>query len=186
MGALRATLGNGNVAAPHMMVDMSRRPSPLFLAVLVLSAAVAAMTAYAEDTALPHASDVTVEVNGAVPEFADPQQVAAFLADKMAGAAPSWHFVAPEPGAAPPKNRVVWQFKTLKIKWGGGAHNGFPQPVASRSYLNAEVRLYLNDQYQLTMLSQSTLISGHNGADLAAMAAKVTQSLAAAAASDKP
>jgi hypothetical protein len=125
--------------------------------------------------------EVFVEVSGDVPGFADPHQLASFLADKMSASVPARHFAAAPAGKALPADRIEWKFKTLRVVWGGGSHNGFPQPFASRSYLSAEVRLYLDGQYQMTMLSQSTVANSSPEAELATMIAKVSRSIAAAA-----
>lgn len=101
---------------------------------------------------------VAILVSGEVPGFTPPQ-LSAYLAQKMQEevAAP-WHFVADAPvGAA---NRVVWSFKILRKIWKGGSHEGFPSPAYSISYLRAEVKLYLNGNYQMTMDTHPSVLSG--------------------------
>jgi len=36
-------------------------------------------------------------------------------------------------------------------EWKGGSHKGFPSPTSSVTYLSAEVKMYLNNTYQMTM-----------------------------------
>jgi hypothetical protein len=39
----------------------------------------------------------------------------------------------------------------LKKVWKGGSHSDFPSPANQETYLRAEVKLYLNGNYQMTM-----------------------------------
>jgi hypothetical protein len=142
----------------------------------------AAPAAHAQDKSNPL---LVVVATGKVSGFADARDLTRYLADQMNAAGTTWHFAAPSAVAETlPQDRVEWKFKTLKVVWGGGAHKGFPQPVVTRSYLSAEVRLYLHNQYQTTMLAQPTVVSGDRS-ELAEMVAKVTHLLAAAADTDK-
>ena len=97
----------------------------------------------------PHV--VVVEASGNVPGFTH-AQLGAYLASRMhEETTASWEFLAGQPGAAPAPNRVVWSFRTLRTEWKGGSHKGFPSPTSSVTYLSAEVKMYLNNTYQMTM-----------------------------------
>ena len=137
-------------------------------------ATVPALSAIAQSSA----SDVVVEVTGDVPGFANQDQLARFLADKMTGATPSWHFVTAA-GPSKPQNRVEWTFKTVKVVWPGGTSRGVRLATVSRTYVKTEVRLYLQDHYQMTMSSQSS--ADDTKTELVEMAANVTHSLVASA-----
>jgi hypothetical protein len=120
---------------------------------------------------------VVVEVLGNVPGFTQ-TQLATYLALKMheATAAP-WQFSAGQPGTAPAPNRVVWSFKTMRVEWKGGSHKGFPSPTHSVSYVSAEVKLYLNNTYQMTMLTQPSVSSGSDDRVLSEMVRNVAHTL---------
>lgn len=135
----------------------------IFLTTVILSLFI--MSEVAEAAPPPSALDsnsVMIEVSGTVPGFTQ-EQLASYLARKMQEetAAP-WHFAAGKPGEGKAPNRVVWSFKTLRKVWKGGSHNGFPSPINSETYLRAEVKLYLQGAYQMTM---DTHPSVSNGAD---------------------
>lgn len=124
------------------------------------------LTAVAEAAAPPATSldpaTIVIVVSGDVPGFTKAQLVD-YLAQKMREeTATPWHFVAGKPGEDTAPNRVVWSFKTLRKVWKGGEHNGFPSPTHSETYLRAEVKLYLQGAYQMTM---DTHPSVSNGAD---------------------
>lgn len=157
----------------------------------VLWALVATLTMFAVQDSFAQsrtasAFDVFVEVTGNVPGFSDSRELADFLAKHMQGTAPSWHFVAASPEKTPPANRVEWNFTLLKRTWGGGTHKGFPLPIFTRSYLNIVAKLYLNNQYQVTILNQPTAVDGPRDAGLAAAVAEVTQDFIAYNRIDKP
>ncbi len=120
---------------------------------------------------------VVIEVSGKVPGFTQ-AQLATYLARKMQEetAAP-WHFAAGEPGVEHAPNRVVWSFKTLRKVWEGGVHNGFPAPTNSVTYLRAEVKLYLNGAYQMTMDTHPSVSGGSDDKALAEMVHNVSHAL---------
>jgi hypothetical protein len=72
---------------------------------------------------------------------------------------------------------VVWSFKTLRVEWKGGSHKGFPSPTHSVSYVSAEVKLYLKDVYQMTMLAQPSVSGGWNDKALSGMVHNVAHTL---------
>jgi hypothetical protein len=137
-------------------------------------ATVAALSAIAQ----PSASDVVVEVTGDVPGFASQEQLARFLAERMTVESPSWRFVTTTAGQSKPRNRAEFTFKIVKVVWPGGTARGVRLATVSRIYLKTEVRLYLQDHYQMTMSSESSADSPDILAD---MAANVTRSLIASA-----
>jgi hypothetical protein len=120
---------------------------------------------------------VVVEASGHVPGFT-PTQLAAYLALRMHEeiAAP-WQFSAGQPGMAPAPNRVLWSFKILRVEWKGASHKGFPSPTHSVSYVRAEVKLYLNDIYQMTMIAQPSVSGGSDDKVLAELAHNVAHAL---------
>lgn len=128
----------------------------------------------------PSAADSTtfvVEVSGSVPGFT-PGQLNAYLARRMreeTGA--PWQFSPRKQGTALAANRVVWAFKSLRVDWKPGAHKGFPSPTNSVTYLSAEVKLYLKDTYQMTMITQPTISGGSEDDALAEMAHNVAHAL---------
>jgi len=125
----------------------------------------------------PDSNTVVVEASGHVPGFTSPQ-LTAYLARRMREETPlPWQFSAQKPGAASAPNRVVWSFKTLRVEWKPGAHKGFPTPTNSVSYLSAEVKLYLRDIYQVTMLTQPSVSGGVDDAVVAEMVHNVARSL---------
>ncbi len=125
---------------------------------------------------VPEKNDaIHVETFGTVPGFSQ-AQLNDYLAKRMQepGVA-SWRFIAGGKAAAP--NRIVWKFKTLNMVWKGGSHNGFPSQDHAVSYLRAEVKLYLNGEYQMTMDTHPSVLSGDEDQSLSEMAKHVTQAL---------
>ena len=120
---------------------------------------------------------VVVEALGHVPGFTL-VQLATYLALRMheETAAP-WQFSAGQPGAAPAPNRVVWSFTTLRVEWKGGSHKGFPSLTHSVSYVSAEVKFYLNDTYQMTMLAEPSVSGGPDDKVLSEMVNNVAHTL---------
>jgi hypothetical protein len=165
---------------------MTKRPRWLSLAIVAALALPAAAVAASRAIAQPSASPVVVEVIGDVPGFADQDQLARFLADKMTGASPSWRFVPASASPSKPLSRVEWTFKTVKVVWPGGTARGVRLATASRTYLKCEVRLYLQDHYQMTMSGQSSADDGPTNTGIAEMAANVARTLVASAEASKP
>lgn len=125
----------------------------------------------------PASSTVVVEASGNVPGFTS-AQLTAYLARRMhEETPPPWQFSARNSGAASAPNRVVWSFKTLHVEWKPGAHKGFPTPTNSVTYLSAEVKLYLKDLYQMTMITQPSVSGGSGDAAVADMVHDVAHSL---------
>jgi hypothetical protein len=139
------------------------------------------LTNVAKAAALPSPSldsqIVVVEASGHVPGFTQ-TQLATYLALKMheATAAP-WQFSAGHPGTAAAPNRVVWSFKTLLVEWKGGSHKGFPSPTHSVSYVSAEVKLYLDNAYQMTVLAEPSVSGGSDDKVLSEMVHNVAHTL---------
>jgi hypothetical protein len=120
---------------------------------------------------------VVVEVAGSVPGFTQ-AQLAAYLARRMHDEiAVSWQFAAAKPGVAPAPNRVIWSFKTLRTVWRGGSHRGFASSENSATYLSAEVKLFLNDTYQMTMIIHPSVSGGYDEKALSEMAHDVAHTL---------
>ena len=101
-----------------------------------------------------------IVVSGDIPGFTQ-AQLTDFLAKKTQDeiGAP-WHFIAGRSGEELAPNRMVWLFKTLRVEWKGGSHKGFPSPTYSETYLSAEVKLYLKNDYQMTTLDTNPLVMG--------------------------
>jgi len=138
---------------------------------LALSLSATPTTSRAADT-------LEVDVSGVVPGFTQAQLVA-YLARKMQEVkAASWHFVAGRAGAAAAPDRIVWSFRTLQQVWKGSAHNGFPSPSHSTTYLRAEVKLYLDGAYQLTVSSEPSVYGGPGDEALSNMVRTVCQAVA--------
>jgi hypothetical protein len=125
----------------------------------------------------PDSNTLVVEASGNVPGFTQ-TQLATYLAQIMheETAAP-WQFSPRDTGATPAPNRLVWMFKTLRVDWSGGSHRGFPSPANSVRYLSAEVKLYLKNTYQMTMLTQPTVGGGIDHKALSEMAHNVARGL---------
>jgi len=102
-------------------------------------------SAMADDT-----PTMTIQVTGTVERLSD-HQLAAQLASTMAADNVQWRFVPDgAPNTAAP-NRLVWSFKMTHLVWPGGSHKGFPGPSVSANCLSAEVKLFLNSDYQTTL-----------------------------------
>ena len=119
---------------------------------------------------------VVVEVLGHIPGFTQ-TQLATYLALKMHEETAPWQFSVRQPGAAPAPNRVVWSFKTLRSEWKGGSHKGFPSPTHSVSYVSAEVKLYVNNAYQMTVLAEPSVSGGSDDKGLSEMVHNVAHTL---------
>ena len=117
-----------------------------------------------------------VEASGDVPGFA-PKQLTLYIANQMQQAAGApWDFAAGHE-APSASNRIVWSFKTLRVIWQGGDHRGFRSPSRSSTYLSAEVKLYLNDAYQTTILVEPTVVKGIDDVGLAEAVRYVTRAM---------
>ncbi len=117
---------------------------------------------------------IGVQTAGAVPGFAS-TSLSAYLVQKMGEEPiPAWHFFV-ETSASVPPDRVVWNFKTLRMVWKGGSHSGFPSQNHAVSYLSAEVKLYLNDVYQATMVVYPSIGDVDENQELADMARQVAR-----------
>jgi hypothetical protein len=57
------------------------------------------------------------------------------------------------------------------------SHRGFPSPANSVRYLSAEVKLYLKNNYQMTILRQPTVSGGIDHSALSEMAHNVAHGL---------
>lgn len=135
------------------------RLAVLLCAVAAPCGAAKAAPSIAATAASPQSTPIVVEVQGDVPGFTH-AQLLAFLARKTEEAAGApWRFAVGQDGATAP-NRIVWSFKTLRTLWKGGSHSGFPSPSYSETYLHAEVKFYLADAYQMTMIAQSSVYGG--------------------------
>jgi hypothetical protein len=148
------------------------RSMAIFLAPILSHVAAAATLPSAGDS-----TTVLVEASGVVPGFTS-GQLNTYLAVRMREETPvPWQFSVPKQGAAPAPNRVVWAFKSLRVAWKPGAHKGFPSPTNSVTYLSAEVKLYLGDMYQMTMITQPTISGGPDDDALAEMVHNVAHAL---------
>ncbi len=98
---------------------------------------------------------IAIEVSGGISGYTN-TQLTAYLTREMQKTAKSpWHFIAGEPGSLYP-NRIQWSFKTLHTVWKGASHMGLGTPAFSESYLQSEAKLYLRDEYQITMVTHPT------------------------------
>jgi hypothetical protein len=164
------------------MTERRRWLSLADVSVLALSVATMVSSHAAAQTS---PAEVVVEVTGEVPGFAGQDQLARFLAEKMTGASPSWRFVATAASPSKPQNRVEWTVRTVKVVWPGGTSRGVRLATVSHTYLKCEVRLYLQDHYQMTMSGESGADDGPTNSGLAEMAANVARTLVASAADAK-
>jgi hypothetical protein len=71
----------------------------------------------------------------------------------------------------------VWSFKTLRTVWKGSAHRGFTSPANSETYLSAEVKLFLNDTYQMTTIAHPSVTGGYDEKALSEMAHEVAHTI---------
>jgi|GEM_PF-406201 len=61
--------------------------------------------------------------------------------------------------------------------WRGGLHHGFPTDNGKVTYLTAEVRLYLNNAYQMTFSTHPTVSNELDDRELVKMVHDVTYAL---------
>jgi hypothetical protein len=156
-------------------MNMTRisRITVIILPVILTDVAAAA----AAPSPAPDSNTVVVETSGNVPGFRS-AQLTTYLARRMhEETPPPWQFSVRKPEAASAPNRVVWSFKALHVDWKPGAHKGFPTPTNSVTYLSAEVKLYLKDIYQMTMITQPSVSGGSDDAAVAEMVHNVAHSL---------
>lgn len=134
-----------------------------------------ALSSSALAQSVPEKITISVETSGTVPGFSK-AQLNDYLAKHMQEPdVVSWRFIASGKADAP--NRVVWKFKTLNMVWKGGSHRGFPSQDHMVSYLKAEVKLFLNGEYQMTMDMHPSVLSGDEDQSLSEMAKRVTKIL---------
>lgn len=113
---------------------------------------------------------VAVEAGGELPGF-DTGQSTPWLAQEMNQAGlPGWHFVPRDPALAAP-DRVEWRFELLPYA-GGGVRQYFPgansTSLKARHLVSAEVRLFLDGQYETMTLAQEAVAGGEQDPALAA------------------
>ncbi len=135
----------------------------------------------ARAAAAPKTIALSVEASGALPGFRA-ADASPYLAEMMAKAhVEGWEFVPAAPTAAPAANRVEWRFR-LNPYAGGSIRQIIPIPALSRVFgihrlLTAELRLYLDGDYQTTSFGEATIQGGAADKELAAFIAKLTQNL---------
>jgi len=158
----------------------------LAIAAIVFSCVLTNVAQAAPPSTSLESETVVVETSGHVPGFTQ-RQLAVFLALKMheETAAP-WQFSAGQSGMVEAPNRVLWSFKTLRVEWKGGSHKGFPSPTQSVTHISAEVKLYLKNIYQMTMLTQPSVTGGSEDRVLSEMVHKVSHTLFVANQPDMP
>jgi hypothetical protein len=155
-----------------------------FNAILVATAIAAGVPASVVHADMGRASGsnpsyIGVSVTGEVPGFTSDQLVA-YLANQMqqeAGGAQQFAPVAPKSAAA---DRVSWSFKKLRLVWRGATHKGFPAQANWATYVSAEVKLYLHDTYQITVLLQPTIVTGSERDAVSAMAREAIRAISPA------
>jgi len=120
---------------------------------------------------------IVVEASGDVPGLT-PKELTAYLAGRLQEETPDpSHFSPGKPGAVHAPNRVVWAFKVLRRVWKGGSHRGFQSPSNWVFYLSAEVKLYLRDTYQTTMITQPSVSGTPDDQVLSEMVHDVAQAM---------
>ncbi len=123
------------------------------------------------------ADEIVIEINGHVPGFSQ-AQLSQFLVRKLQeDTASHWHFSAANQVEHEFPNRLVWSFKTIDHVWKGGSHMGFSSPPRSETYLRSEVKLYLNNDYQMTLDMHPSMMSGGDRNELSEMASKVAHAM---------
>lgn len=106
---------------------------------------------------------------------------AQYLADQMqASGVKGWRFVAEAPSRLSGA-RIEWHF-TADPYAGGEVRQFFPiagvrKMFGARHLITAEVRLYLDGQYQTLMYGQANVAGGAKDPDLAAFVTRMTQGL---------
>lgn len=122
---------------------------------------------------------IAVTADGELPGF-DLAGAVPWLADEMNRAGiDGWHFVARDESPAAP-DRVEWRFVLLPYA-GGGVRRYFPQggggALKARHLVSAEVRLFLDGQYQTMTLVQEAVAGGESDPVLAAFIVRATRML---------
>ena len=126
------------------------------------------------------AQPIAVEATGELPGFriAD---AAPWLARQMdQSGVVGWQFF-PRDAGKPAPDRVEWRFSLLPYA-GGTIRQFIPLPgVAQRlgrkSLVSAEVRLFLDGQYQTTAIGQEAVLGGADDPELGALIARTARSL---------
>jgi len=127
---------------------------------------------------------VAVQASGELPGFRI-EEAWPYLAAQMAGAGiGSWHFVPRDMGAAAP-NRIEWNFEVLPYA-GGQVRRFFPMPETrgldmhlqgTHRLISAQVKLYLDGQYQTVTVGQEAVQGGDTDPDLGAFLVRLTRTL---------
>lgn len=148
----------GNVAGLHKP-GLSERFARAVAMAMVAIALFAASQAFAQDHPLVRkAISLTVEANGELPGF-DMADVPQYLISRMFDAGVGgWGFVAPTDSSSHAANRVEWRFH-LNPYASGSVRQIIPIPAVRRLFgtrylVNAEVRLYLDGEYQTASFGQ--------------------------------
>ncbi len=110
----------------------------------------------------PNSNTVVVEVAGHVPGFTQ-TELATYLARKMHEAVKRLlrgSFPRGSRGPRPHPTGSCGRSRPYVWRWQTGSHRGFSSATNSVTYLSAEVKLYLNDTYQMTMLTEPVVSGG--------------------------
>jgi hypothetical protein len=124
---------------------------------------------------------LSLTASGSLPGFRA-EDAARYLADEMnAARADGWRFVVPPSAAQPPRDRIEWDFE-LDPYAGGGVRQFFPmaqvqQMFGAKHRISAQLRLYLDGQYQTLIFGQATIQGGAQDKDLAAFVIQMTDNL---------
>lgn len=123
------------------------------------------------------AKTVVVEARGNLPGMTHAELVE-YLARKTQDATGApWHFDGAKDGAPSAPNRMVWSFKVLRKTWGIHGPDAKPSWPHSEAYVSAEVKLYLGDAYQMSVLTEETIYRRADEAALSTMVKTVSHAL---------
>jgi hypothetical protein len=159
------------------------RSSMLSVCALAAIAVTAGFTAsvHAADTAAPQTAHaprtLTVISSGRLPGFAL-ADIPAYLSREMAEATlDDWLFEPIAADFSPPADRVEWSFRVDGDKGAADPPISDNRRFVPRRLLVAEVRLYLNGQYQTVTSAQVDIYGGVRDEELAAFVRRLSQSL---------
>jgi hypothetical protein len=124
---------------------------------------------------------LAVMASGPLPGFR-PEDATRYLANEMAAAGISgWRFVTSPSAAEPPRDRIEWTFEPDPYA-GGGIRQFFPmaqmqQLFGAKHRMSAQLRIYLDGQYQTLVFGQVTIQGGAQDKELAAFVIQMTDNL---------
>lgn len=126
---------------------------------------------------MPDTHSVVIEARGKLPGLKHDELVDYLARKTQEATGAPWHFTGGKDGTPSAPNRIVWSFKVLRRTWGIGGHGAHLPVPYSETYIGAEVKFYLDDAYQMSLLTEETIYHRSDDEALSKMVGTVSRAL---------